>query len=288
MSTPLLVEAFYKRIWDAGDRAAASELLSEEFCFRGSLGREMRGRDAFLEYVRSVRGALADYRCDIIDCVAERNKALGFPYSLEFIRRRYNHLAAIYPVFEIVFALPRGTRAKAVECLDLHEGDTVLEIGCGTGRNLAHLVKAVGSSGRVYGVDCTEGMLARAHILSRKKGWQNVVLLLHDAQELELPEHVNAVLFSLSYSVIPDPRKALDRAWSYLRPGGRVVILDSPIPSGAFWRIARPYLSLLSKATVLGDPDSVPWQDLRKFTPHVEKQEFQMRTYCICRATKDR
>lgn len=46
MSTPLLVEAFYKRIWDAGDLAAASELLSEEFCFRGSPGREMRGRDA--------------------------------------------------------------------------------------------------------------------------------------------------------------------------------------------------------------------------------------------------
>jgi steroid delta-isomerase-like uncharacterized protein len=77
MSTPLLVEAFYKRIWDAGDLAAASELLSEVFCFRGSLGREMRGRDAFLEYVRSVRGALTDYRCDIIDCVAERNKAFA-------------------------------------------------------------------------------------------------------------------------------------------------------------------------------------------------------------------
>lgn len=46
MSTPLLVEAFYKRIWDAGDLAAASELLSEEFCFRGSLRREMRGREA--------------------------------------------------------------------------------------------------------------------------------------------------------------------------------------------------------------------------------------------------
>lgn len=212
---------------------------------------------------------------------------MGFPYTIEFIRRRYNYLAAIYPIFEIVFALPRGIRAKAVERLELHEGGTVLEVGCGTGRNLAHLVKAVGSSGRVYGVDCTEGMLARARALSRSKGWQNVVLLQQDAQELQLPEQVNAVLFSLSYSVIPDPRKALDRAWSLLRPSGRVVILDSPIPSGAFWRIARPFLSLLSKTTVLGDPDSAPWQDLRIFTPHVEKQEFQLRTYCICRGTKD-
>ena len=213
---------------------------------------------------------------------------MGFTYSLKFIRRRYNYLAAIYPVFEIVFALPWGIRAKAVKCMDLQEGDTALEVGCGTGRNLAHLVNAVGSIGRVYGVDCTEGMLARAHTLSQNKGWQNVVLLQQDAQELQLPEHVNAVLFSLSYSVIPDPRKALAQAWSHLLPGGRVVILDSPIPSGTFWRVARPFLSLLSRATVLGDPDSAPWQDLRTFTPHVEKQEFQLRTYCICRATKDR
>ncbi len=58
MSTPHLVEAFYARIWDAGDLAAASDLLSEGFCFRCSLGREMRGRDAFLEFFGSVRGAL--------------------------------------------------------------------------------------------------------------------------------------------------------------------------------------------------------------------------------------
>ena len=77
MSVPHLVEAFYARIWNAGDLAAASDLLSEEFCFRGSLGREMRGRDAFLEYVRSVRTALAGYRCEILDCVAEGDKAFA-------------------------------------------------------------------------------------------------------------------------------------------------------------------------------------------------------------------
>lgn len=77
MSTPKLVEAFYRRIWDEGELGAASELLSEEFRFRGSLGMEMRGRAAFLEYVRSVRGALAEYRCEILDCVAEADKAFA-------------------------------------------------------------------------------------------------------------------------------------------------------------------------------------------------------------------
>lgn len=77
MSTPYLVEEFYQRIWNNGELAAASELLGKDFRFRGSLGQEMRGGDAFLEYVRSVRGALAEYRCEILDCVAESDKAFA-------------------------------------------------------------------------------------------------------------------------------------------------------------------------------------------------------------------
>ena len=77
MSTPTLVETFYSRIWNDGDLAVASELLGERFSFRGSLGSEVRGRDAFTEYVRSVRGALADFHCEILDCVTEGDKAFA-------------------------------------------------------------------------------------------------------------------------------------------------------------------------------------------------------------------
>jgi steroid delta-isomerase-like uncharacterized protein len=71
------VAAFYERIWNAGDLGAASDLLTPDFSFRGSLGSEMQGRDAFLDYVRSIRGALADYRCDLSDCVAEGDQAFA-------------------------------------------------------------------------------------------------------------------------------------------------------------------------------------------------------------------
>jgi hypothetical protein len=50
MSTPKLVEDFYKRIWNDGNLDAATELLTPEFSFRGSLGNEMRGREAFKNY----------------------------------------------------------------------------------------------------------------------------------------------------------------------------------------------------------------------------------------------
>ncbi len=75
--TPPLVRAFYDRIWNAGDFEAATEIVVETFVFRGSLGAELSGRNAFLEYVRSVRSVFADYRCDVVECVAARDRAFA-------------------------------------------------------------------------------------------------------------------------------------------------------------------------------------------------------------------
>ena len=77
MTTPALVRAFYEHIWNAGELDAAEFLLAHDITFRGSLGAALDGRDAFLGYVRSVRGALADYRCEILDCVAEDDRAFA-------------------------------------------------------------------------------------------------------------------------------------------------------------------------------------------------------------------
>jgi steroid delta-isomerase-like uncharacterized protein len=77
MIIPSLVDQFYQRIWNAGELSAISELLSERFTFRGSLGIELQGRDSFARYVTMIRTALAEYHCDILDCVAEGNRAFA-------------------------------------------------------------------------------------------------------------------------------------------------------------------------------------------------------------------
>ena len=77
MSTPQLIEAFYARIWNTGDLDAVPELLRDDFLFRGSLGMETKGRAAFANYVRSVRHALADYRCEILACVSEGDQSFA-------------------------------------------------------------------------------------------------------------------------------------------------------------------------------------------------------------------
>jgi len=76
MSTHPLVESFYSRIWNAGGEHV-EDLLSRDFTFRGSLGTEARGHQEFLAYVRSVRGSLADYHCEILQCVTELPRAFA-------------------------------------------------------------------------------------------------------------------------------------------------------------------------------------------------------------------
>ena len=207
-------------------------------------------------------------------------------YDSPFVRRRYDRLAGIFVLFEWLFLLPRGIRRRAVGRLELKEGDRVLEVGCGTGRNLAHLVRAVGPRGHVYGVDLSEGMLKEARELASREGWANVTLMQADAADYSLPEPVDGAIFSLSYAVIPEHLRALRRAWEHVRPGGHVVIMDAKLPSGFAGRLLHPFVVWASRLTVLGNPDIRPWDELRELTGEVECEQVQFETYYICRGRK--
>jgi SAM-dependent methyltransferase len=207
-------------------------------------------------------------------------------YKPQFVRRRYNRLAPIYVFFEWLFWLPRGIRPRAVERLDLKAGDCVLEVGCGTGRNLAFLSRAVGPDGRVYGIDLSEGMLAKARSACGKGGLTNVLLIQCDASEYELPEPVDGAIFSLSYAVMRDRKQALRNAWRQLKPDGRMVMLDAKVLSGFLGRTTRGLFSLILRLTVLGNPDVEALKDIRELTGQVEVEELQFGTYFIARAIK--
>lgn len=76
-STLSLVRAFCDRFLIAGDDDAVTELLAEDFAFRGVPGVDMRGRQAFCAYVQALRSALAGYRCEILHCVSQGTKAFA-------------------------------------------------------------------------------------------------------------------------------------------------------------------------------------------------------------------
>lgn len=76
MTTPeTQVRRFYAEIWNRRDLAAVPSVLAAGVTFRGSLGEVRTGHAEFVDYVRSVTEALADYRCDTETLVVEGNQA---------------------------------------------------------------------------------------------------------------------------------------------------------------------------------------------------------------------
>jgi ubiquinone/menaquinone biosynthesis C-methylase UbiE len=207
-------------------------------------------------------------------------------YDLAAISHRYDRLAGLIPAFEWLLFLPRGLRQEAVSRLDLRPGARVLEIGCGTGRNLPYLAPAVGPSGHIYGVDLSPGMLDRARKLAGANGWSNISLVQCDAVDFDSPEPLDAVFFSLSYNTMPHHLAVLRQAWMQLRPGGRLVIMDAKLPPGLAGRLVLPFSLWLMKHTMLGNPYIQPWEDLRQFGSRFDQQEFLFGSYYICRAVK--
>lgn len=207
-------------------------------------------------------------------------------YEPQFVRRRYNRLAKIYRLFEWMFLLPPGIRAKAAKRLNLKQGNRVLEIGCGTGRNFRYLIQEVGQQGHIYGVDLSEGMLAEAASLCSRQGWTNVTLLHTDAAKYELPEKVDSAVFSLSYATMPHRRKVLRHAWNQLKAGGSLVMMDACTLSGFLGRILYPFAVWTLKLTVLGSPDINALEDLRELDAQVSVERFSFGTYFIARIVK--
>lgn len=204
---------------------------------------------------------------------------------LEKVIARYDRAAPWYRYGEFTVLLAPGFRRRAVDRLRLAPGQTVLEVGCGTGRNLRLLREAVGPTGRVIGVDATPGMLAEARRLVSRHRWSNVDLLQQDAGRLSLVQPVDVAYFSLSYSVMPDRASALDSAWRVVRPGGRLAIMDAGVTEGRLGKMLAPLAEVV--ATIFpGDPYSEPWKDLLRLSPDVHTERFEFGLYFICGVEK--
>ncbi|RAI45650.1 hypothetical protein CH341_03070 [Rhodoplanes roseus] len=182
--------------------------------------------------------------------------------------------------------MPTAFRRTAVEQIGLAPGERVLEIGCGTGRNLPFLREAVGPSGRVYGVDFSAGMLARARSVVARGGWDNVHLTQSDAADYRSPEPLDAVMFGLSYNTMPHHRAVLARALELLEPGGRIVIMDAKLPPGIGGKLVLPFSIWLMKKTVLGNPYIRPWEHLEPLVDEFRMDEFLFGSYYVCRGIK--
>jgi ubiquinone/menaquinone biosynthesis C-methylase UbiE len=119
-----------------------------------------------------------------------------------------------------------------IEALNLKYGNTVVDLGCGSGYFTLRLSSPVGKHGRVIGEDIQRLPLLFLRTRAWMKGKHNVSVLMGDTDDPHLPaEGVNSVLISNTYHEFQDARGILSHVSRALVPGGRLVIVDRAPPS---------------------------------------------------------
>jgi len=154
--------------------------------------------------------------------------------------RYYDKLSVIYDYISNWYY--KKARNYAIKELQLKNGQTVLNVPCGTGVNFKYFNEYLNNTGLIIGIDLSSGMLDKAKQKIEKNGWTNVKIELNNATKIDQnwldyrDEQIiiDSVFCDLGLSGLPEWRNIIDNMISILKPNGRIVILD--------WYLEKPSL----------------------------------------------
>lgn len=165
-------------------------------------------------------------------------------------------------------------RKLAVQALDPARGDTVVEIGCGTGLNFGYLQDRIGEKGRIVGVDLSAQMLEVAADRVSRHGWKNVTLVNGDAARYEFPDGMSRAISTFALTLVPEYDAVTLRISAALGREGRMVVLDLRKPERwpewflkAAVALTRPFGVTLDLA------ERKPWRAMERHFSRVEYQK---------------
>lgn len=169
------------------------------------------------------------------------------PVAAENIQRRMDRMYRLQaPFYDLTRKYYLFGRDRLIAGLGAEPGEVVLEVGCGTGRNLVLIGKRYPRVG-LLGVDAAAPMLARASLALGRGGLGTRALLARGVAErldvaalFGLHRPVDHVVLSYTLSIVPDPLAALRAGLDALRPRGRLHVVDFGDQSGlpGWFRVA--------------------------------------------------
>ena len=168
----------------------------------------------------------------------------------QLMDRIYRYTRHVYDATRKFYLLGRD---KLIEEMDIQPGDHVVEIGCGTARNLIKLHRKAPEAA-LYGLDASDEMLKTAGENLQRAGLGNQVKLSQGlAEDLDpkslfgLEQPFDVAFFSYALSMIPSWQEALDAALATLKPNGKLYIVDfgdhAELP-GWFQKMQERWLAL--------------------------------------------
>jgi demethylmenaquinone methyltransferase/2-methoxy-6-polyprenyl-1,4-benzoquinol methylase len=198
-------------------------------------------------------------------------------------REQYQALASRYDR-KLQIRLGERTRRQAFEEFDLRAGDTVLDVGCGTGLSFPLIEKAIGPSGKLIGIEPSPEMLRVAQERVAASGWKNVTLIPASAEDAETSEPADAlVIFRVHELLRSTP--ALEHLLRLAKPGARLFVV------GVKW---APWWALPVNLVIWRQTKSVttthegfhrPWDLLADLVPNLEVHSVDLGAQFIARGT---